>query len=170
MGINTAIYLPWLVSQCLKQGVVFKRAVFQHINEASLPGVHHSEKASDVVVNCTGLSAAKLGGVNDKDMYPIRGQTVLVRNDPGVIYAQTGNDDSSDETTYIITRAAGGGTILGGYVTNVSTFATTVNINFTHRCKQQGNWESQPDLNLAARIMKVCECLTSNPSLKAWFR
>lgn len=36
-----------------------------------------------------------------------------------------------------MTRAAGGGTILGG-------------------CYQKGNWESQPDPNLAIRIMKRC--------------
>src|ERR1700712_5187066 len=63
--INTAIYLPWLVSQCLKNGVIFKRAVFQHISEAAFPNIHPS-KTVDLVANCTGLMASKLGGVEDK--------------------------------------------------------------------------------------------------------
>ena len=98
----------------MKTGVVFKRAVFQHICDAATRGVHHSGSTADLVVNCTGLSAYKLGGVEDKSMFPIRGQTVLVRNEADAMYSISGNDDSGDEMTYVMTRAAGGGTILGG--------------------------------------------------------
>lgn len=49
----------------------------------------------------------------------------------------SGTDDDPSEAMYIMQRAAGGGTILGG-------------------CLQSGNWESQPDPNLAVRIMKRC--------------
>ncbi len=69
--INTAIYLPWLVSQCLKNGVVFKRAVFKHITEATSPSIHPSKKI-DLVVNATGLMASTLGGVEDKSVVPAR--------------------------------------------------------------------------------------------------
>jgi len=89
------------------------------------------------VVNCTGLSAGKLGGVEDQKVYPARGQIVVVRNDPCIMTSVSGTDDGSDEATYIMHRAAGGGCILGG-------------------CLQVGNWESQPDPNLAIRIMKRC--------------
>jgi hypothetical protein len=58
--INTAVYLPYLVSQCLANGVVLKRAILNHINDAS--SLHHSGKKADVIVNCTGLLASKLGG------------------------------------------------------------------------------------------------------------
>ena len=133
--INTAIYLPWLVSQCLKAGVVFKRAVFGQICDAAR--AHHSGQKADLIVNCTGLSASKIGGVEDKTVIPARGQTVLVRNDPGAMFSISGTDDGTDEVTYIMTRAAGGGTILGGSY-------------------QKGNWESQVDPNLATRIMKRC--------------
>jgi D-amino-acid oxidase len=87
------------------------------------------------VVNCTGLSARSLGGVNDLNVYPGRGQIVLVRNEPNIMVTVSGTDDGEDEATYIMQRAAGGGTILGG-------------------CLQHGNWESQPDPNLAQRIMQ----------------
>ncbi|KAI9795669.1 MAG: hypothetical protein M1833_006910 [Piccolia ochrophora] len=92
---------------------------------------------ADVVVNCTGLFASRLGGVEDKNVIPARAQVVLVRNSPGVMLAISGSDDGDDETTYIMERAAGGGTVLGG-------------------CYQKGNGNSQVDPNLALRIMKRC--------------
>jgi D-amino-acid oxidase len=135
--INPAIYLPWLVSQCLKNGVVLKRATFKHIAAAAAPGVHHLGGSADLVVNCTGLSASKIGGVEDKTVVPARGQIVVVRNVAPAMYSMSGTDDGPDEACYIMTRAAGGGTILGG-------------------CYQKGNWESQHDPSLALRIMKRC--------------
>lgn len=131
--INTAIYLPWLVGQCAKRGVVFKRGILSHISEAA--SMHHSGRPADVIINCTGLLASKLGGVMDSDVYPGRGQIVLVRDEPGIMATVSGTDDGPDEATYLMTRALGGGTILGG-------------------CLQHGSWESQPDLNLAQRIMQ----------------
>ncbi|KAJ5939271.1 hypothetical protein N7466_002405 [Penicillium verhagenii] len=131
--INTAVYLPWLVGQCLKTGAVFKRAIVSHISEAAY--AHHSGQKADVVVNCTGLASKTLGGVLDDKMYPARGQIVVVRNDPGEMVSASGTDDGEDEALYIMTRAAGGGTILGGSY-------------------QKHNWDGQPDPNLANRIMK----------------
>ena len=109
--INTAIYLPWLVSQCLKAGVVFKRAIFKHVSEAAAPGVHHSGSSAALIVNCTGLSALKLDGVEDRSLFPVRGQTVVVRNDPEGNFSISGTDDGPEEGAYCMTRAAGGGTV-----------------------------------------------------------
>ena len=104
--INTAIYLPWLVSRCLSSGVVFKRTVFEHISEAS--HVHHSGDKAGVIINCTGLSAGKLGGVEDRNMVPARGQIVLVRNEgDGGMYTTSGTDDGNEDVCYTMTRAAG---------------------------------------------------------------
>ncbi|KAF8475576.1 hypothetical protein BDZ91DRAFT_185616 [Kalaharituber pfeilii] len=133
--VNTAIYLPYLVSQCLKLGVVFRRAVLKHISEAR--SLHHTNSPADLVVNCAGLLASKLGGVEDKNIIPTRGQIVVVRNVAPAMYTISGTDDGEDEVMYIMTRAAGGGTVLGGSY-------------------QKGNTESQPDSNLAVRIMKRC--------------
>ena len=99
------MYLPWLTSQCLKAGVVFKRRVFRHISEAA--HAHHSGQKADLIVNCTGLSAGKLGGVEDKRMTPARGQTVLVRNEAIGNVSCSGTDDGDDEKCYVIQRAAG---------------------------------------------------------------
>ncbi|KAL4802350.1 FAD dependent oxidoreductase [Aspergillus unguis] len=131
--INTAVYLPWLVGQCRKNGAVFKRATFKHVSDAAT--AHHSGKVADVVVNCTGLSSKKLGGVWDDKLYPGRGQIVVVRNDPGRMVGISGTDDGEDELFYMMSRAAGGGTILGG-------------------CYQKHQWDPLPDPNLAVRIMK----------------
>lgn len=133
MCINTAIYLPWLVSELLKLGAVMKRGIASHVADAAK--LHHSGRTADLVVNATGLGSLKLEGVADTKMYPARGQIVLVRNEAGVMASTSGTDDGPDEAVYIMQRAAGGGTILGG-------------------CLHKGNWESQPDPNLATRIMK----------------
>ncbi|KAK2614202.1 hypothetical protein N8I77_001049 [Diaporthe amygdali] len=130
--INTAIYLPWLVGQCRKHGVDLKRASLNHISEASSLG--HSGKA-DIIVNCTGLMASKLGGVMDSKVMPARGQIVVVRNVSPQMIATSSTEDSPDELIYAMTRAAGGGTILGGTY-------------------QKGNWDPNPDPNIAARIMQ----------------
>jgi len=67
-------------------------------------------------------------------MYPIRDQTVLVRNVAPHMIIASGTDDRPDQVTYMMARAVGGGTILGGTV-------------------QVGNWESQPNLNITTQIM-----------------
>lgn len=138
------------MSQCLKNGVVFKRAIFQHVSEAASFGFHPAQKIH-LVVNCTGLGAAKLGGVQDPTVFPARGQIVVVRNDAGKMIDLSGTDDGDDEACYIMTRAAGGGTILGGSY-------------------QKGNWESQVDPNLAIRIMTraiaACPKLTDGQGIE----
>ena len=154
--INTAIYLPWLVGRCLGNGVVFKRAVFGHVADAAGVEYVHPKAGQgakvDLVVNCTGLSASTLGGVEDKSVVPARGQIVVVRNDSGKMLDVSGTDDGDDEACYVMTRAAGGGTVLGGSY-------------------QKGNWESQFDPNLALRIMKRaverCPELTGGKGIEA---
>ena len=137
--INTALYLPWLASQCLKLGHKIRRGIVSHVAEAA--DYHHSGRRADVVVNCTGLSSLRLGGVEDNTLFPSRGQIVLVRNDAKFITMVSSTDDGTSENTYTMTRAGGGGAILGG-------------------CSQRHNWESQPDPSLAIRIMtravKLC--------------
>jgi len=68
-------------------------------------------------------------------MIPARGQTVLVRNSAPFQGCISGSDDKEDEVTYLMTRAAAGGSILGG-------------------CYQKGNWNGAVDSKLAERIIK----------------
>ncbi|KAL1895506.1 D-amino acid oxidase [Sporothrix stenoceras] len=50
-GINTAIYLQWLRSTCLSNGVVFKRAALEHVTDAVRPP---TSGIARLVINCTG--------------------------------------------------------------------------------------------------------------------
>lgn len=143
--INTAIYLPWLVSECLARGVVFRRAVLKHISEAAgmshafspsgnIAGTGTGSDKADIVINASGLLASKLGGVMDPAVYPIRGQVVVVRNEVSPMIVTSGTEDADDEILYTMTRAAGGGTVVGGTY-------------------QKGNWDANPDPNTALRIL-----------------
>lgn len=85
--------------------MIIRRGIVKHVAEAA--DLHHTGTRANLVVNCTGLSAGKLGGVEDKAVYPARGQIVIVRNDPKVMASISGCDDGEDETTYIMHRAAG---------------------------------------------------------------
>lgn len=140
--INTAVYLPWLVGQCRKQGVVFRRATVSHIQE--LWEMHHSQAKADVIINASGLGSKSLGGVADSLMMPIRGQIVLVENEAEPMYNVSGTDDGPDEVSYVMTRAAGGGTVIGGTY-------------------QRGNWDPEPDPETTKRIIKRAVALS--PSL-----
>lgn len=132
--INTALYLPWLVGRCRANGVVFRRGQIGHVTEAAAAG-HQAGRRADVVVNTTGLMASRLGGVMDAQLYPARGQIVVVRNEAPHMLTKSGTDDPDGEVCYVMTRAGGGGTILGGTY-------------------HPGQWESQPDPNIAMRIMR----------------
>ncbi|EXK93409.1 D-amino-acid oxidase [Fusarium oxysporum f. sp. raphani 54005] len=134
--INTAIYLPWLLGQCLKHGVVVKRAILTHINEAKY--LSHTGEKANIIVNATGLGSLKLGGVQDTTVAPARGQIVLVRNETPKnlpLFMCSSALDESGEEIYAMQRAAGGGTVIGGTY-------------------QIGNWDTQPDPNIANRIMQ----------------
>lgn len=55
------------------KGVVFLRRKLSHITQAYL------SSATKVVFNCSGIGAHKLGGVNDLNVYPTRGQVVVIK-------------------------------------------------------------------------------------------
>ena len=63
----------------------------------------------------------------------------------------SGTDDGDEEVCYVMQRAAGGGTLLGGSY-------------------QKGNWDSQIDPNLSVRIMKraveICPSLTDGKGVE----
>lgn len=95
-------------------------------------------------MNCSALGSLTLGGVQDKKMTPIRGQTVVVRNEPKNMSGTSSTDHGDSEMVYVMARGAAGGTILGG-------------------CYQIGNWDPKPDMELAKRIMQ--RCIDLNPEL-----
>ncbi|ODQ68062.1 D-amino acid oxidase [Nadsonia fulvescens var. elongata DSM 6958] len=146
--ISTSRYLNYLWAQLAKGGVSFKRCTLSHISEAN--GLHSSGKKPDLIVNCTGLLAYKLGGVEDKNVYPIRGQTLLVRNQASKMMECDQVPGYPNELVYIMPRVEGG-TIIGG------TFWAN-------------DWSSNVDYDLSERMMKralaICPDLIegNNPS------
>jgi len=107
--LDPSIYLHWLQSNCLEQGVSFQRRTLSHIREAFL-----SEEVlpprPDIVINCSGILASILGGVDDDKVVPMRGQLVVVANESKGMWFLSGADDldkSIGECCYIIDRPAG---------------------------------------------------------------
>lgn len=113
--------------------ITLLRRRIDHIDQARLD--------SDVtaVFNCTGLGSYVLGGVEDKTMYPLRGQIVLVEQPlkplERMYFRSPRRVDNN--TTYVFQRPLGGGVVLGG-------------------CRQQGNWDGAVDPEFAKDIMKRC--------------
>jgi D-amino-acid oxidase len=91
--VEMGTYLPWLAGQ-----VTVRRRGVQGLDEAL--------DEAPVVVNATGLAAGRLCG--DPDVYPARGQIVLVRN-PGVEVSVRAEGDPG---TYVHPRS--GDIVCGG--------------------------------------------------------
>jgi len=102
VSIDTPAYLPYLMARFLAKGGNIIRSSLQHISQV-LEGALTPFKP-DALVVCAGIGARFLGGVEDKDVYPIRGQTVLIRA-PWVKFGRTIN--GKDEVTYVIPRRSG---------------------------------------------------------------
>ncbi|KAE8370450.1 hypothetical protein BDV27DRAFT_140376 [Aspergillus caelatus] len=131
--INTSIYLPWLLGQCARNGVKFQRARLESVEEAR--NLSHTGTPAGFIINATGLGSRSLGGVVDTKMLPARGQTVLVQNTIPAMMMFSGTNDGPVEEIYMMQRAVGGGTILGGTY-------------------ELGNWNTTPDPNIATRIIQ----------------
>jgi len=111
--IDSPIYLNYLLSRFLALGGRVQRAFVQHISQV-IDGAFTSPRKHDAVVVCTGIGTRSLGGVDDKDVYPIRGQTVLLRA-PWITFGRT-LSSLDGLWTYIIPRRSGD-VIVGGIKT-----------------------------------------------------
>lgn len=134
--INTQVYLRWLLERCQERKVRLERKKVSHVRDAAAAA---GLKSVSALFNCTGLGSYSLGGVEDKTMYPTRGQVVLVEQ-PLVplqrMYFRSPRRVDND-TTYVFQRPLAGGVILGG-------------------CRENGNWSGEVDLDFAQQIMKRC--------------
>ena len=94
---------------CARGGRVL-RGTLLHINQVIEGGTRifaggsaHDPLPAAIVV-CTGIGARSLGGIEDTAVYPVRGQTVLIRA-PWVRFGRTETHDSTGGAlTYIIPR------------------------------------------------------------------
>ncbi|KAG5716181.1 D-amino-acid oxidase [Termitomyces sp. T112] len=117
--IDTPVYLEYLMSRFLNNGGTVIRGNVQHIDQLVEGGEHVIDGGSegpvspDAIVVCVGLGARTLSGVDDQDVYPIRGQTVLLRA-PWIRFGRT-LSSMNGTWTYIIPRKSGD-VIVGGTV------------------------------------------------------
>jgi len=103
------------MSTCLSFSVSFCRSTLEHIQDAFFiesqdNATNSGKRAADLVVNCTGLLASRLGGVMDSSVTPIRGQLVIVENESRGMFSLSGDSSTHDEIgecCYIIDRPAG---------------------------------------------------------------
>lgn len=111
MTIDTPVYLNYLLSRFLAKGGTIVRGAVQHLNELieGGPGIFTRSRIPSAplsaIVVCAGLGARSLGGIEDKDMYPIRGQTVLLRA-PWIKFGCT-LSSRDGLWTYVIPRRSG---------------------------------------------------------------
>ncbi|KAJ7637045.1 D-amino-acid oxidase [Roridomyces roridus] len=116
LTIDSPVYLNYLLSRFLAAGGSIVRGTVQHIAQVveGGAGIFSGRKclsSPSAVMVCVGLGARTLGGVEDKEVYPIRGQTVLLRA-PWVRFGRACSSKNG-LWTYIIPRRSGD-VIVGG--------------------------------------------------------
>ncbi|KAK4502585.1 hypothetical protein PRZ48_006011 [Zasmidium cellare] len=142
-SINVPQYLLYLQERARASGaVVFQSKLptdggLEKVLSAA-EGIAHALKRGkvDCFVNATGLGAREVCG--DEGMYPIRGQTVLVKGEAKATRTRYhGGKIGEGSTSYVIVRPGSGTTILGG-------------------TKEKGEWSGVPDEATTNRILERC--------------
>ncbi|KAI8986661.1 D-amino-acid oxidase [Trametes punicea] len=144
LTIDTPVYLSYLLARFLSRGGSIVRGAIQHISQVieGGPSLFRFGKASpepiDALVVCPGLGARSLGGLEDQDVYPVRGQVVLIRA-PWIDFGRTMSHAEEGLWTYVIPRRCGD-VVLGG-------------------TKEDDDWYPAPRPETTAEILKRCLAL-----------
>jgi glycine/D-amino acid oxidase-like deaminating enzyme len=168
VALNPPKYLDYLFQSVQKLGAKivraelspskgFAAAVGRAVALASSAQGAESEKT--VVVNCTGIGARALCG--DDNVYPIRGQTILVRLSPAppeeevhiIMHPATSADQG---VTYIVPRPGTDTFILGGTKTDDDWSAVPdeeISKGIIERCK--GAWEYLAREDVAIEVLST---------------
>ncbi|KAF2100780.1 nucleotide-binding domain-containing protein [Rhizodiscina lignyota] len=137
--INVPQYLKYLLQRATSLGANLIRAALPTdgglsaaltFAETLLPP---HLKTVDVWVNATGLGAGRL--VPDEKMFPIRGQTIIVKGEAQRITTVEDKNPANPNVTYILPRPGGGRSVLGG-------------------TKQANNWQGTPDEETTKEIIE----------------
>ncbi|PSN66642.1 FAD dependent oxidoreductase [Corynespora cassiicola Philippines] len=132
--INTGIYLLWLQHQVLTHRITQIRRHYP-----SLTSLLSDFPQTTALVNCSALGSLTLSDVHDQNLYPCRGQTVLVAEPKVPLQRMYFRSPArvNPKTNYVFPRALGGGVVLGG-------------------SRQDGDWRAEPDMQLAEEIVEEC--------------
>ncbi|USP79165.1 D-amino-acid oxidase [Curvularia clavata] len=139
--INTQVYLQWLQQQALSKGINFVRRQYP-----SLSSLLHDNPSATLLINCTGIGSLNLSDIRDTNLYPSRGQTLLVAEPQKPIermyefervkyFRSPHRIDST--VSYVFPRPLGGGVVLGG-------------------SRQDNDWSPEWDEALGQDIIKKC--------------
>ncbi|OTA01747.1 D-aspartate oxidase [Trichoderma parareesei] len=141
LTLNAPKHIEYLFRRLKDQyGVHFVRHRFPTIQAA------YSSPTTRVVVNCTGIAAKTLPGVEDEKCYPTRGQVVLVKA-PRV--KRNVMRHGKDYETYVIPRpGTDGHVILGGYMQKGVRYLTQAN--------SDGATYSYETESIINRCLKLC--------------
>ncbi|KAG7005537.1 hypothetical protein G7Y79_00019g047170 [Physcia stellaris] len=135
--INVPTHLSSLFSRFTSSGGHFIRTSLP-TNAGFAAALAHASKlvpeAPYAFVNATGLGAREL--VPDTNMYPTRGQTILVRGEA----SKASTFEGIGTINYVIPRKGSGTSVLGG-------------------TKQSGNWDTEPDEETTREILERCKVL-----------
>ena len=122
-------YLPWLMDRFKEKGGLIEKRKVNNLSELI---------SYDIIVNCTGLGGAEL--VNDTSMYPVRGDTVIIRA-PWVKEFFLLTNDEEDYVMYIFPRSDD--VLLGG-------------------SKIMNEWSMEPNDEATDKIIKNCSHVLPN--------
>lgn len=139
VAINVPQYLLYLQARAealgarvIKARMPVEKGLESALTEAESIAMGEGRRNIDAFVNATGLGAKRLCG--DEAMYPIRGQTVLVKGEAECIRTQLGDGGYN---AYCIPRPGSGTTILGG-------------------TKEADNWNEAVDPATTEKILRQC--------------
>ncbi|TGO62333.1 hypothetical protein BCON_0020g00050 [Botryotinia convoluta] len=139
--VDVDMYLEYLIQRVTELGGSIIRGQIE-TNEG-LEGVVRgcrdmlAGEKIDILINCTGLSAAKfVGGKEAEKMFPVRGQVLLVKGETKICKTFVGDlGERGDELLYVIPRPGSGRSVVGGV-------------------KEANTWNPNPDHELSSRIIQ----------------
>lgn len=141
ISINSPHYLLYLQEKARMFGAIVIKARLHSENglrsaldEAEQLAKSEGRPAADCFVNATGLGAYKL--CKDEALYPIRGQTVLVKGEAQYERTRVGGGFNS----YCIPRPGSGTTILGG-TRDDGVWDETPNPQVTRNILERNSWQ-----------------------------
>ncbi|KAI4522193.1 nucleotide-binding domain-containing protein [Schizophyllum commune Loenen D] len=110
LTIDPPLYLNYLSTRFIAAGGTLARGSVSHINVLLEGGANIFRgcpaEAPAAIINCSGLGARTLGGVDDGKVFPVRGQSVRIHA-PWVKEAIMSSGGSGEEHTGIFPRASG---------------------------------------------------------------
>ncbi|KAG0248054.1 hypothetical protein BG011_000586 [Mortierella polycephala] len=167
VSVNAPKYMLYLQELILEKGGILERDTVPSLKAlAQIP--HRNGVKADIIVNCSGLGSRNLQGVHDHQMFPTRGQIVIVKV-PDEVWPKAkqftmeryteGSAMGTGTITYVIPRD-NGEIVLGGTMEHWN-YQESVSEETTKAIMKRV-LASRPDLFSKATILRSCAGLRPN--------